>query len=336
MADPRLAALARRLEATGDLRPEDGVPDMARYGGATETAVRRFQARHGLTADGAVGAGTLAALNLPVTERIRQIVLNLERRRWTPRNLGERYLFVNLADFTVRVVDGETVLAKARLVVGKPFSRTPVFSARMTYVEINPTWNVPHQIAVKELLPKARKDPSYLARNHYTLLSGWSADAVRVDPAAVDWHRLGPGRFPYAIRQEPGDDNALGRIKFMFPNRFDVYLHDTPAKALFARTVRAFSHGCMRVQNALDLAPMIFAMAGNDDWTAERIAATVATGTRTVVPLKRPLSVHVSYATAFVSRDGELQFRPDVYGRDARLAAALFDRAPRSVTISAQ
>jgi murein L,D-transpeptidase YcbB/YkuD len=191
----------------------------------------------------------------------------------------------------------------------------------MTYVEINPYWNVPPSIARDELLPKIKQDVSYLVRNNYVLFSDWSSGATVVDPQSIDWSRVSKSSFPYKIRQDSGDFNALGRVKFMFPNRFNIYLHDTPAKSLFSRPERTFSHGCIRVQDPVLLAEYVLAL--NEGWPRERIDAAVASGERTVVALGKPLPVHITYLTSWVNKDGSVHFRNDVYARDATLAKAL-------------
>jgi L,D-transpeptidase YcbB len=239
MTGPRVALLRARLQASSD--PEEARL-AATTSGATEfyddelnAAVLRFQDRHGLAQDGKVGAKTRAALNVPIGARIQQMVLNLERRRWMPDDRGARYVFVNLADFELKVVHEPRTVFDTRVVVGAPYHRTPVFSAEMTYLEINPYWNVPRSIARNELLPKIREDPGYLAANDFELLSDWSESAAAIDPRSVDWSRITPETFAYRLRQRPGDGNALGPIKFMFLNRFNVYLHDTPARHLSRR-----------------------------------------------------------------------------------------------------
>ncbi len=326
--DPRVALLRERLAVTGELPAETARPgDPHLFDPDLEAAVRLFQRRHGLEPDGAVGKATLAALNVPATDRVRQIALNMERWRWLPRDLGDRYLIVNLAAFELALFDGGEVAHTARVIVGEPFRRTPVFSDSMTFLELNPYWYVPPRIAREEILPRIRKDPAHLAKNGYTLLSDWSEKAVAVDPATVDWAALG-GRFPFRLRQEPGEGNALGRIKFMFPNRFDVYLHDTPSKRLFERAARTFSHGCIRVQNPLDLAAAVLRLTGTAGWDRAALDAAVASGKRQVVRLARPLPIHITYVTAFVEPDGTVQFRDDVYGRDRRLTAALATAVP--------
>ena len=324
MTDPRIAWLRARLLASSDAEEARlaavGAAAPEFYDHALEAAVRRFQYRHGLEQDGRVGRRTIEALNVPIEQRIRQIVLNLERRRWMPDDRGERYVFVNLADFELKLVDGPRTVFDTRVVVGAPYHRTPVFSAEMTYVEINPYWNVPPSIARNELLPEIKADPGYLAANGFELLTGWDNGAA-IDPWTIDWSRIGPENFAWRLRQKPGASNALGRIKFMFPNRFNVYLHDTPARHLFDRAERSFSHGCIRVEQPVTFGA--FVLAGQDDWSRERLEAAIASGERMIVPLEKPLPVHIAYLTAWVNKDGTVHFRNDVYGRDTRLAAAL-------------
>jgi murein L,D-transpeptidase YcbB/YkuD len=323
MQDARVPLLRESLIAHGEL-PADApiAADPLLYDVTLQDAVKRFQIRHGLIDDAVVGKGTLAELNISITQRIEQIVLNLERRRWMAEDRGSSYIFVNLSDFQLKVVrDGRTVFTSA-IVVGTAYNQTPVFSDEMEYLEFNPFWNVPPRIARNELLPKIKEDPGYLIANNFELLSGWSGEASVVDPYAIDWSAMSAGDFAYKLRQRPGEGNALGRVKFMFPNQFDVYLHDTPARGLFAREVRAFSHGCMRVGDPLGLAEVV--LAGEPGWDRARIDTIVASGKRTIVPLAHHLPVHVAYITAFVNKDGSVHFRRDVYGRDLSLAQALF------------
>jgi len=236
-------------------------------------------------------------------------------------------VFVNLADFELKVVDEPRTVLDTRVVVGAPYHRTPVFSADMTYVEINPYWNVPSSIARNELLPKIKEDPGYLAANDFELLSDWSDSAAALDPAAIDWQRVSSDDFAYRIRQRPGPGNALGHIKFMFPNQFNVYLHDTPAKTLFDQVERSFSHGCIRVEGPNEFGAVV--LADQDGWSLDRIYAAIKSGERTIVTLEQPLPVHIAYLTAWVNKDGTVHFRNDVYGRDEILAAALL--GPRAL-----
>ncbi len=315
--DARVATLRTRLLSTGDLGPSESSAGDT-YDAALETAVKKFQERHGLTADGIIAQTTLEELNVPVSGRIMQIELNLERRRWMDDDLGQNYVFVNVAEQKMSVVQNGKTVHSARLVVGKPFTRTPVFSETMKYVVLNPYWSVPPSIANNEYLPKLKKDPGYLINQRIRIFAGNGDGAGEVDPYGVNWSAL--TRMPYSLRQDSGGKNALGQVKFMFPNRFNVYLHDTPSKSLFAKDLRVFSHGCMRVENPLDLAALLLA---DQNWTRKKIDAAVATGKQRVINLTKPLPVHVTYLTAWVNDDGSVNFRRDVYGRDKQLAGAL-------------
>ncbi len=319
MRDPRVRLLRRRLIEAGEL--ETGGADPELFDPDVEAAVKSFQVRHGLDVDGAVGKMTLAALNVPVEARIEQMLLNMERRRWMPDDLGARYIFVNLADFQLKLVDGPKTVFDSRVVVGLPYHRTPVFSGEMSYLVINPYWHVPPSIARNEILPKVKKDVNYLAEKNIRVLSDWSANASILDPAKIDWQSVTKQNLRYKFRQDAGDSNALGRIKFMFPNKHDVYLHDTPARALFQKSVRSFSHGCIRVQDPPGLAE--FVLNGMDGWDRDKVLAAIETGERQIVRLKNRLPVHITYLTAWVNKDGSVHFRDDIYGRDKRLREAL-------------
>jgi murein L,D-transpeptidase YcbB/YkuD len=256
-----------------------------------------------------------------VQDRIRQMVLNLERRRWMTDDLGDFYVFVNLADAYLKVVQDvggrEKTVHTARLVVGKPYQRTPVFSENMSYVVFNPNWGVPSSIANKEYLPKLKTDAGFLARQKIRIFAG----SKEVDPFSVNWNAL--SRMPYQLRQDPGDGNALGRIKFMFPNPYNVYIHDTPSKSLFAKEERFFSHGCMRVQDPEMLGEVLL---GSQGWTLDKIKAQIGSGKQKIVNLDKKVPVHVTYLTAWVNKDGSAHFRNDVYGLDKELATALLGK----------
>jgi murein L,D-transpeptidase YcbB/YkuD len=319
MSDRRVVELRRAIAAHGDGTGETaGDPEV--FDLDLESAVGRFQVRHGLAADGVFGPATRAAFNVPVETRIAQFVLNMERRRWMPDDLGRRHVLVNLADFTLEYVDGARTAFGTRVIVGTPYQRSPLFSATMTGFELNPYWHVTDNIARTEMLPAIRREIGYLADNDLQVLSFRDGRAYVVDPESVPWSALGPDRFPYLLRQEPGPRNALGRIKFLMPNGWDVYLHDTPAQELFERSVRSFSRGCIRVQNPFDFAA---ALLGPDGPTTGALEERALNGERVSIQLPAPVPVHLAYVTAWVDEDGRVHFRRDIYGRDRRLADAL-------------
>jgi murein L,D-transpeptidase YcbB/YkuD len=309
---PRVAALRRRLATTDGL--ELRVGDTELYDDDVEAAVRRFQARHHLDVDGKVGPKTLAALNTPVEQRIDQLRVNLERIRWVFRDVPNDFIVADIAGFTLRVFVDRTTVWMTRIQVGKPFHATPVFRDNMRYLVLNPTWTVPPGILRNEILPAVRRDPDYLAKKNMSVIR---SDGSVVDPSTVDFH----GKFPYGIRQEPGPGNALGRVKFIFPNPYFVYFHDTPSKSLFGRSERAFSHGCIRTENPLDLAELL--LEDKPGWDRARIDAVIASETMTTVTLDEPMPVFLLYFTALVTSDGVIEFRNDIYERDAPVLAGL-------------
>ncbi len=331
MSEPRVGQLRARLQVTGDLadateqRPAPGDPagtpatgDDDRFGPVIEAAVQRFQARHGLTADGMVGRKTLAALNEPVAVRIRQIELNMERWRWLPANLGQRYIWVNVPGFELKVSDhGRTVL-HSRVIVGRPQRPTPLFSARLRYIVFSPYWHVPYTIAVKDKLPELRKNPYALRKLGIRIFM----KGREIDPGSVAWKAVSSRDFDYTLRQDPGPENALGGIKFMFPNRHSVYIHDTPNRYLFQRVRRTFSSGCIRTDSAVQLASYL--LQGTPHWDRARIIAASRNGDARRVDLPEPVPVYLLYFTAWVEPNGTVQFRNDIYNHDVRLERLLF------------
>ncbi|MCJ7681596.1 MAG: L,D-transpeptidase family protein, partial [Candidatus Aminicenantes bacterium] len=315
-----ITLLYQRLLVTGDTEyREASLQDV--FDDELEKAVKLFQHRHGLETDGVVGRDTLSALNKPVEERIKQIEANLERWRWLPHTFGSRYILVNIAGFELDVFENGASVLHMPVVVGREFTKTPVFSGTMTYLDINPYWNVPHTIAVNEILPKVKKDPSYLEKEEYQVLSGWTNSPDIVPPDSIDWAALNSGRFPYRIRQKPGEKNALGRIKFMFPNPYAIYLHDTPAKGLFQRAARSFSHGCIRVSGPVELAEYL--LQNDPLWSRDKILRAIDSGVTRTINLPESIPVYLIYITAWVDKEGVLHFRDDIYNRDKPLIQAL-------------
>ena len=280
-------------------------------------ALKRFQRRHGLESDGRLGGQTLAALNVTAEARAEQILANMERWRWLPRSFEPDFIAVNIPDASLSLVLGGHEVLSSRVVVGKPKTPTPILRAEGGGITVNPPWNVPSSIARNEILPKLKANPSYLRSQDMVLLNGPAGDPYGLN---VRWRDIPTGSFPYLIQQHPGAGNALGTIKLELPNRFDVYLHDTPAKSAFARASRDISHGCVRVERILPLASYVL----NEDLQAMMtIANAVSAGETKYFPLRHRLPVYFLYWTAFAAPDGTLQFRPDIYGRDRRMLAQL-------------
>ena len=321
--DERVPALRRRLHFLGLLDPAASLDD-TRFDGYVDAALLAFQQRSGLEPDGIFGRGTRAMVNTTIAERIAQVELNMERFRWLPQKFEPRHLRINIADFSLELVeDGEVTLAMD-VIVGRPYRETPVFSGRMTYLTFSPAWHLPPTISREDILPRLRKDPQGVVDDGIRVFSGWGADEREVDPLQVDWRKVSSRSLPYHFRQDPGPKNALGRVKFMFPNRFSVYLHDTPARELFDRAQRDFSSGCIRVQKPKDLAVQL--LMDDPAWTPARIEEAMNGGKEQNVSLTRPLPVHLAYLTAWVDDSGVLQFREDIYDRDKRLREALATR----------
>jgi murein L,D-transpeptidase YcbB/YkuD len=316
MSDPRVASLRVRLATTGDMPAVN--PDSTRFDTRVETGVKHFQKRHGLVEDGLVGKTTLAALNVPVEDRINQIRANLERARWVLHDLPDTFLLVDIAGFRVSFIrHGETLL-DTRAQVGKPYRKTPVFRDTLTYMEVNPTWTVPPTILTKDVLPAIRHQPDYLDRRNMQVID---YDGRVIDAASIDWSRYRGPDFPYLIRQGAGPRNALGRIKFMFPNRHLVYLHDTPNKKLFGRAQRAFSSGCIRIQDPYDLAGLL--VENDPDWDREKILRAVDSLQTRIIRLKEPVTIVLLYRTVTVDADGSVLFKRDIYERDPPIIAGL-------------
>jgi len=306
-------------------------PSRSRYAyffdGTLEAAVRRFQYRHGLKQNGKIDDRTLQTLNVPAARRVRQIELNLERWRWIPHELGRRYILVNIADFKLSVIEsGKTVLVM-RVVVGRNYRRTPVLSEKMKYLVINPSWNIPVKIAVEDFLPKIRRKPDYLQHRQIKVYKNWRHGAPEIDPQTVDWSQVQKDNFYFKFQKQPGPYNDLGRIKFMFPNKYAIYLHDTPTRKLFRQSARGFSSGCIRVEKPIELAQYL--LQDNSQWTRAQILKTIDNGETKSVRVRHQIPVHLLYWTAWVDSQGTLHFRDDIYGRDAPLDRALKEKPLR-------
>jgi len=313
---PRVLALDSRLRSSADRYAAAEF-----FNGALADRVRRFQQHHGLEIDGVVGPATLAALNVSVEDRIAQVMVNLERWRWLPQDLGRQHLLMNIADQRLQAfVDGQPVFESA-VIVGRVQRRTPVFSGRIAYLVFGPFWEVPPSLAVQDKLPELRRDLQRLIDLGFQVLRGWGQAEEEIDPRTVDWNAVTAASFSYRLRQKPGPQNALGSVKFMFPNKHNVYLHDTPSRDLFGKSSRAFSSGCIRVQRPAELARVL--LADQPVWTSEAIEIAMTTAQDRTVYIKASWMVHLEYWTAWVEPDGTAQFRDDIYGRDARVLSSL-------------
>ena len=324
-AYPDLTQLAARLKLVGDLPADVSVPTgSTRYQGAIVDAVRHFQRRHGLATDGVLGRATIAALNVPLRVRIEELGYTLERYRWMPLDFPEPPIVVNLPEFILRTMRRQPApFLEMRVVVGKAYRhQTPVFTGMMRYVIFRPWWNVPYSITRAELIPKILKNRNYLAANNFAVFT--SGGTMVSDGAVTDGILAGLRSGSLNIRQKPGPKNALGLVKFIFPNSYNVYLHSTPAPELFEKSRRDFSHGCIRVQNPVGLAAWV--LRGMPAWTTDRIVQTMNGGQTLQVNLPRPIPVLIIYLTAEVEPDGEVRFFDDIYGHDAELRQALAAR----------
>ena len=315
MIDFRVPVIRERLIVSGELAAEHSVSEV--YDDTLTEAVKRFQHHHALTTDGVIGPATLAAMNVSVESRIDQIKVNLERARWVLHELPEKVLVTDIAGFEASYRRGGQIIWKTKAQVGKPYRKTPVFRDKIRYLEINPTWTVPPTILRKDILPKLVKEPNYLQQMDMVLLT---QDGKQVDSSTIDWSQYPQKPFPYLLRQNPGPNNALGRIKFMFPNKHAVYLHDTPSRYLFELDQRAFSSGCIRVMHPFKLAQLLL---DDPQWTEESIEDVVKSKQTTRINLPKPVTVILMYWTVNTTDNGKLIFKKDIYDRDHEVLAGL-------------
>ncbi len=315
----QVVQLRARLRSSGDLEGESSSQDPTLFSPALEKAVRKFQQRANLKPDGLVGPVTLRHLNKTPFDRINTLRINMERWRWLPEDLGQRHIRVNVAGFYLEARQQGEEARLHKVIVGLGYRQTPIFSNAIKYLDFNPYWYAPRRLATKDKLPMFREDPDYFEWAGFELLD---RENKVVDETRVDWDTLSENYFPYVLRQRPGPRNALGQVKFIFPNKHNVYLHDTPSQELFAKAQRDFSSGCIRVETPMDLAQWL--LTGQDEWNREQIDAVIAGGERTRVLLKEPVPVHILYWTVLVDRElGDLRFIEDGYRRDERVLQAL-------------
>ncbi len=317
MKDKTVLSLRNYLQITGDY-PLNLISDNdSIYDEFVENAVKHFQFRHNLIQDGVLGKGTLAAMNVPVEKRIDEIRINLERARWVMHDLESDFLVANIAGYNLRRVTADSVMFYSKIIVGKHYHESPIFKSQMKYIVINPTWTLTHSIAVKETLPKLKKDPEYLAK-HNMIIMDHSGKVI--DPSTLDFKKMSAKDFHYIVRQNAGPNNSLGQVKFIFPNSYSIYIHDTPVRSLFEREKRAFSHGCLRLDKKWEL---FLSLVGNQGWDMERINKVLESGETTRVNLETPIDVLVLYWTAGADKLGNLFFNEDIYDRDPAVLGEL-------------
>ncbi|AZO95325.1 L,D-transpeptidase family protein [Halocella sp. SP3-1] len=306
--------LRERLLLSGDLKPENNHAGLL-FDDKLAEAVALFQLRHGLPASEILDEKTLTALNTSVEERIRQLKINMDRLRWLPQKREDIYIVINIPDFKLEVMKDYSSIFESRVIVGDKNNQSPLFRDEIEYIVINPYWKITDNIAKYEILPKLKNDPAYLDRNKIKILESWHNDSKIVLPESIEWHNISPEKFTYKLRQEPGIFNSLGQIKFIFPNSYQVYLHDTPYKYLFNYPDRAKSHGCIRVEKPFSLASCLL----GKDWDEEEVAEIIRLNKRKVINLKEKIPIYLVYLTSWVDENGIIQHRDDVYNLDQEL-----------------
>ncbi len=313
----RVSEIRKYLLAVGDLK-ESLVENKNIFDKDLEEGVKKFQWRHKLTQDGIIGKGTVEQMQVPVEDRIDMLLLNLERTRWIFHQPDEDFLLVNIAGFHVKRFTNRKEVFNSRAIVGKYHKESPIFKGVMEYIVINPTWTLPYSIATHETLPNLKKDPGYLEEKHMEVMD---SKGKILDPSSIDWNQYSSGNFPFIIRQKAGPWNALGEVKFIFPNKYAVYLHDTPSRGLYNQQDRAFSHGCIRTEDKWGL--LMSLMNDPEVWNMEKINKILESGETTKINLPKPINIYLIYLTAAVDQDNNLMFMKDVYKRDAAVLKAL-------------
>ena len=313
----RVSEIRQYLLAVGDLKSE-ATSEEELFDEELEEAVKKFQWRHKLTNDGVVGKGTIEQMQVPVEDRIDMLILNLERTRWIFQHPDDDFLIVNIAGFHVKRITDRKEVFDSRVIVGKYHKESPVFKGVMTYMVMNPTWTLPYSIATHETLPRLKKDPGYLAAKHMEVMD---RKGTILNPSTINWNDYSAGNFPFIIRQKAGPWNALGEVKFIFPNKYAVYLHDTPSRGLFNRQDRAFSHGCIRTEDKWGL--LMSLMDDPDVWNMDKINEILKSGKTTTINLPKPINIYLIYLTAAVDQENNLMFMKDVYKRDKAVIDAM-------------
>jgi len=316
--DARVLLLRKYLIITGDLSASTNSENDSVFDMNVENAVKQFQFRHNLNEDGVVGKGTLEMINIPIEKRIDELRINMERARWVFHHLPEDFMVVNIAGYNVRRLTDDSIVFYSKVIVGKHFHETPIFKGKLSYIVINPTWTLPYSITIKETLPKLQKNPNYLTEKNMIIMDRTGKE---IDPSTINFNTLSKNNFPYTVRQKAGPHNALGQVKFIFPNQYAVYLHDTPVRSLFSREERAFSHGCIRIDKKWEL--LMNLMDDSEVWNMNKINEIVASGKTTRVNLKSPIEILLLYWTAGADKKNKLYFDKDVYNRDASVLEEL-------------
>jgi murein L,D-transpeptidase YcbB/YkuD len=314
-SDSVLIQVKERLFLSGDLKVND---NNVLYTMELANAISNFQQRVGLPSTGKLDFKTIAEMNKTVDFRIKQILVNLERLRWIPDTIENDYLLVNIPEYKLHIIKNNKLLWETNVIVGKEAKRTSVFRGNIARIILNPYWNIPNSIINEEILPKLKKNSTYLDHNNMEVVAGEKV----IDASKIDWNKY-TKNIPYQIRQKPGPDNALGKMKFLFPNNFNIYLHDTPAKELFNQRHRDFSHGCIRVENPKKLA--LYLLQNNTVWNEEKVNRTLETNTETDITIKPKMPVYIVYFTAWVDSKNNLNFRNDIYNLDEQLAKNIFE-----------
>ncbi|WP_226389146.1 L,D-transpeptidase family protein [Penaeicola halotolerans] len=317
MSHPDVILLRNRLAKTQGFISID-TSDSTLFDESLHQQLLIFQRRNGLTPDGTLGPKTVEALNITVDQRIETIAANLERWRWIDDSLGAKHIMVNIADFNMQLIENRKVVFETEAIVGRTYRRTPVFSSMMTFMVLNPDWTVPPTILNNDIIPAVRKNIRYLAQKNMKVIT---REGKEVDPSKIDWQKASSGNFPYMIRQMPGKDNALGQVKFMFPNSHNVYIHDTPTRDLFNQTERTFSSGCIRINRPIEFAKIL--VETHPSVAAEDIDRLLKQPNPKTIRFTQAIPVHLIYLTSWADDEGTVYFRPDIYDRDAILVAAL-------------